>query len=147
MSERGDADRTKRGLIIAIDGPAGLGKSTVARLFARQLGYLYLDTGALYRALPGRCRIWAGVPMIPRHRGSVAEDDLARWPDRTVPCLWMAATLLVNYAPRRDGAGVHGLSHSSRSRMVVAGAAEDRRRRVCGRRRRDIGTRYFLKPT
>jgi CMP/dCMP kinase len=38
-------------VIIAIDGPAGVGKSTVAKLLARRLGYLYLDTGALYRAL------------------------------------------------------------------------------------------------
>lgn len=37
--------------VIAIDGPAGAGKSTVARLLAAELGFLYLDTGALYRAL------------------------------------------------------------------------------------------------
>jgi pantoate ligase / CMP/dCMP kinase len=37
--------------IIAIDGPAGAGKSTVARLAAKQLGLLYLDTGAMYRAI------------------------------------------------------------------------------------------------
>ncbi|AVX20403.1 MULTISPECIES: (d)CMP kinase [Carboxydocella] len=36
---------------IAIDGPAGAGKSTIARLLARQLGYLYVDTGAMYRAV------------------------------------------------------------------------------------------------
>lgn len=36
---------------IAIDGPAGAGKSTVARLVARELGYLYIDTGAMYRAV------------------------------------------------------------------------------------------------
>lgn len=37
--------------VITIDGPAGAGKSTIARLLARQLGYLYLDTGAMYRAV------------------------------------------------------------------------------------------------
>jgi small subunit ribosomal protein S1 len=37
--------------IITIDGPAGAGKSTVARLLAQSLGYLYLDSGALYRAV------------------------------------------------------------------------------------------------
>ncbi len=37
-------------LIIAIDGPSGSGKSTLARLLSERLGYLYLDTGAMYRA-------------------------------------------------------------------------------------------------
>jgi cytidylate kinase len=38
-------------LVIAIDGPAGAGKSTVSRRVARELGLLFLDTGAMYRAL------------------------------------------------------------------------------------------------
>lgn len=38
-------------LIIAIDGPAGSGKSTTARLLAKRLGYAYIDTGAFYRTL------------------------------------------------------------------------------------------------
>jgi CMP/dCMP kinase len=38
-------------LIVAIDGPAGAGKSTVARALAQRLGFRYLDTGAMYRAL------------------------------------------------------------------------------------------------
>ena len=41
---------TNRKFIIAIDGPAGSGKSTTARLLAERLGYVYLDTGAMYRA-------------------------------------------------------------------------------------------------
>jgi cytidylate kinase len=38
-------------MIIAIDGPAGAGKSTVARMLAERIGFRYLDTGAMYRAL------------------------------------------------------------------------------------------------
>jgi cytidylate kinase len=38
-------------LIIAIDGPSGAGKSTVARLLAKRLGYTYIDSGAMYRAI------------------------------------------------------------------------------------------------
>ncbi len=38
-------------MIITIDGPAGAGKSTVSKMLAKRLGYIYLDTGALYRAL------------------------------------------------------------------------------------------------
>ncbi|MCU0332239.1 MAG: (d)CMP kinase [Ignavibacteriaceae bacterium] len=40
-----------KGLIIAIDGPAGSGKSTSAKLIAKKLGYVYIDTGAMYRAI------------------------------------------------------------------------------------------------
>lgn len=38
-------------MIIAIDGPAGSGKSTIAKLIAKRLGLLYIDTGAMYRSL------------------------------------------------------------------------------------------------
>ena len=56
MRERIESRQGKQGLIIAIDGPAGVGKSTVARLLALRLGYLYLDTGALYRAVAWKVR-------------------------------------------------------------------------------------------
>lgn len=42
---------TSRAITIAIDGPAASGKSTTARLVAEKLGYLYLDSGAMYRAV------------------------------------------------------------------------------------------------
>ena len=43
--------RVARRMIVAIDGPAGAGKSSVARALALRLGFRYLDTGAMYRAL------------------------------------------------------------------------------------------------
>lgn len=38
-------------LVVAIDGPAGAGKSTIAKLAAEELGYIYIDTGAMYRSV------------------------------------------------------------------------------------------------
>jgi cytidylate kinase len=40
-----------KGLVIAIDGPSGAGKSTTARILAQRLGYIYIDTGAMYRSI------------------------------------------------------------------------------------------------
>ena len=45
-----------KGLIIAIDGPSGAGKSTVGPALAKRLGYLYINTGAMYRAVALRAR-------------------------------------------------------------------------------------------
>src|SRR5213596_1656148 len=58
---------TRKRLIIAIDGPAGAGKSTASRALARRLGYLYIDTGAMYRAVA-----WKAL------QAGVALDDTAR---------------------------------------------------------------------
>jgi cytidylate kinase len=56
-------------MIVAIDGPAGAGKSTVARALAERLGFRYLDTGAMYRALT-----WLALQReLPLDRG----DELA----------------------------------------------------------------------
>src|SRR5579862_7162081 len=56
-----------KNVIVAIDGPAGAGKSTVARSVARRLGFLYIDTGAMYRAVA----LWA-------QRTGIALDDFHR---------------------------------------------------------------------
>jgi cytidylate kinase len=51
--------------IVAIDGPAGAGKSTVSKRLARRLGYRLIDTGAIYRA----------VALVARRRGVALDDD------------------------------------------------------------------------
>jgi len=50
------------GLQIAIDGPSGVGKSTLGKSLARRLGYLYIDSGAVYRAV-GRKALDTGVRL------------------------------------------------------------------------------------
>ena len=58
------------GYNVAIDGPAGAGKSTIAKRVAKEKGYIYVDTGAMYRALAVFWtkklirRIWM---LLPRH--------------------------------------------------------------------------------
>jgi cytidylate kinase len=60
-------------MIITIDGPAGAGKSTVARALARRLGFRYLDTGAMYRAV-GLAGMRRGVDWHrPEQLGRLAE--------------------------------------------------------------------------
>jgi cytidylate kinase len=72
------------GHVIAIDGPAGAGKSTIARRLAARLGYTYIDTGAMYRAVA----LWAqrqNVSLDDAHRlgqlAAAAEIEL-KFPDR-----------------------------------------------------------------
>jgi CMP/dCMP kinase len=62
-----------RGLVVAIDGPSGAGKSTAGRIVAQRLGYTFLDTGAMYRALALKA-LQSRVPLDDER----ALSDLAR---------------------------------------------------------------------
>jgi cytidylate kinase len=63
--------------IVAIDGPAGAGKSTVARRVAKDLGFVLLDTGALYRAVALAAQR-GGVDVKDANRAGALAEDLAR---------------------------------------------------------------------
>jgi cytidylate kinase len=74
-------EQGSKGLVIAIDGPSGAGKSTIAKALARRLGYTYIDTGAMYRAVGWKAkqdgvdtsdeaaleRLCAGIEVTIRH--------------------------------------------------------------------------------
>lgn len=68
------AGKRLRGLIIAIDGPAAAGKSTLAKRLARELSYVYLDTGAMYRALAWRVMEEGIDPGDEREMGRILQQ-------------------------------------------------------------------------
>ena len=61
-------------MVIAIDGPAGAGKSSVARALAAELGFTYLDSGAMYRSVAYTCLDWGADPTKPGEATSTAES-------------------------------------------------------------------------
>ena len=93
-------------MIVAIDGPAGSGKSTTARRVADRLGWLYLDTGAMYRAV--------GVAF--RDRGLPFTDEAAAA---------LAPGLNVRLSPGPDGVRVALDGDDVTARVRTAQAAED----------------------
>jgi CMP/dCMP kinase len=122
-----------RPLVVAIDGPAGVGKSTAARALAAQLGLPFLDTGAMYRAMA----LWA------LETGVHPED-----PEQVAT---LAATAPVGLAPGEDGAAVVILDGNAPGEALrrqevgelasrLATRPEIRRRLVA--LQRDFGSRY-----
>ena len=69
----------KKGLVIAIDGPSGAGKSTIAKLLASRLGYIYIDSGAMYRAVGWKAK---REGIDPADEGKLA--DLCRRTEVTI---------------------------------------------------------------
>ena len=79
------------GVIVAIDGPSGAGKSSITKLLARRLGYLHIDTGAMFRA----------VALMAQRAGISCEDDaglaeLCRGLSITFECEDGSCRVLVN---------------------------------------------------
>lgn len=99
---------SRRRLVIAIDGPSGAGKSTAGRALARQLGYVFIDTGAMYRALALKA-LRAGVALD-------AEAPLAQLARDTRIDLDVSGDLV-----RLDGEDV---SAAIRTREVSAAASQ-----------------------
>jgi CMP/dCMP kinase len=81
----------KKRLVIAIDGPSGAGKSTIARVLARRLGYTYIDTGAMYRAVGWKAKQEGVDPS-----DEAALQQLCTWTDVTIKHDSSGQRVLVN---------------------------------------------------
>ena len=85
-------------IVIAIDGTSASGKSTNARRVAQALGYVYVDTGAMYRALAWHC-LRKGVDV---HDAKAVTAQLRRWKTR-LECVDNRVRLLVDgYYPEKE---------------------------------------------
>jgi cytidylate kinase len=137
---------TERKPIIAIDGPAGAGKSTIAKSLARRLGYLFINTGAMYRAVAWQA-LNDGIPLEDAERvGRLATDlriELAGAVD--------AMRVLVN---GRDISDEISAPHISQAASLVSAIPAVRRALVARQQEmgraggvvmegRDIGTQVF----
>jgi len=114
-------------LIIAIDGPSGAGKGTIARTLAAELGYRHIDTGAMYRAVGWKARL-----------EGIALDD-----EEGVAALARCASVIVeNGAVEIDG---HDVTRAIRTPEVDKIAASVARlpkvRQVLVERQRELGAR------
>ena len=120
--------------IIAIDGPAGSGKSTTARLVAKKLGFIFLDTGAMYRAVT----LLALEKKVPLSDADALED--------------IAASMQIDFKDDEEGQKVFAngkdISSEIRSPEVTAAVSEVSAhagvRRHMVAKQREIGEKYDI---
>ncbi|NIP42309.1 MAG: (d)CMP kinase [candidate division Zixibacteria bacterium] len=120
--------------IIAIDGPAGSGKSTTARLVAKKLGFIFLDTGAMYRAVT----LLALEKKVPLSDADALED--------------VAASVQIDFKDDEEGQKVFAngrdISSEIRSPEVTAAVSEVSAhagvRRHMVAKQREIGKKYDI---
>src|SRR5262249_4035454 len=133
---------TRNGLVIAIDGPSGAGKGTVARAVAARLGYRHIDTGAMYRAVAWKA-LGEALELADEHAVAAAGEnavfDLGQ--GRVVSDGHDVAAAI--RTPEIDRAAAIVARHAAVRRVLVA------RQRVMGEQGgvviegRDIGTVVF----
>ncbi|MBI5167272.1 MAG: (d)CMP kinase [candidate division NC10 bacterium] len=139
-------ERPKKPLTIAIDGPVGAGKSTVAKLLAQRLGYLYVDSGAMYRALAWKA-LDSGLDLRDTH----ALADLAH--EIRIEIIYQGGDLKVSVDGRDVSQEIRG-ARVGRASSLVSTFPEVRQRMVELQRKmgsgrgvviegRDIGTVVF----
>jgi CMP/dCMP kinase len=136
------ASHNHRRVVIAIDGPAGAGKSTIAKRLAARLGFIYIDTGAMYRAVA----LWGlrqGVDMTDMHRmeqlAQAAQIELA--PGR-ISLNGEDVTQAIRTQAVSDGASKVAVIPGVR-RAMVAKQREIGQRASVVMEGRDIGTVVF----
>lgn len=95
-------------IVIAIDGPAGAGKSTIARSVAARLGFVYIDTGAMYRAVA----LWA-------IRAGIADTDVHK-----LEQLALEASITFQAGTQRVYLNAEDVTESIREPHVSAGASK-----------------------
>ena len=110
--------KKRKTMIITIDGPAGAGKSTVARMLADRLGFEFLDTGAMYRAVAWAC-VDRGVDLndVNAVSGTVAEISIQFQGDRIV-CNGRDVTTEIRSAEASHAASIVAAVPAVRLEMV-----------------------------
>jgi CMP/dCMP kinase len=113
-------------MIVAIDGPAGAGKSTVARALAERLGFRYLDTGAMYRAVTWLA-MQRGLDLSNAEvLGALARTEPVRFDD--ADRVWIAGTDVTS-----------SIRRESIDRMVPVVARHEPVREIMRERQRELG--------